>query len=966
MKKIFTLAFLLVGAAAQAQLLTWTPDFIQESSTPVTITMNANYGNKELLNYATTSDVYVHIGVITNKSTSPSDWKHAPFVWGTTIAAAHCTYLGNNKWQFTITGGLRSFFSMTDTSEHVQKIAILFRNGNGTLAQRNKSGNDMFVPVYNSSLHARIDNPFRQPEYIPIDEIIIKSVGSPLSIVGKANLTGSVIKLYLNNALLSTLTGTKDSISTPIKVTGTQKVVAKVSKSGKTSSDTLSFYIAPATTVQALPKNTVDGVNYLKGDTSVTLDLFAPNKTKIMVLGDFNKWTPSNTYLMKTTPDKQRFWLTIKGLVKGKEYAYQYQIDDTIQVADYNSEKVLDKYVDSAISNSTYPNLMTFPSLAVGSLASVLQTKQTPYIWKVKTFARPDKRNLVIYELLMRDFTSAENWQTVQDTLTYLKRLGINAIELMPFNNFEGYSSWGYNPNFFFAPDKVYGTPTNLKNFIDACHQQGIAVIMDLAMQDVYGSSPLAAMYWNAAGSRPAANNPWLDQYPTHAYNVGSQFNHSSAATIALRQRVFKWWLNNYHIDGYRFDLAKGYTQTNTCDGTGNNCNVAAWGNYDQSRVNTWESIYDSLQKISLKSYCILEMFADNSEQTVEANYGMLIWGDMNAQFTQASMGYNTNWDFSGALATTLGWSQAGLVAYQESHDETVGGDERVMFKNESFGNVGLHYNIKDTSIGLQRATMTTAFWAMMPGPKLLWQFEELGYDYSPDACSNGTVTCGNTDPKPIRWDYKNNANRLALFNVYSKLFRLRNLSNYLTTFTTGSINKDLSSYVKWMSVYSDSLQVMVYGNFDVNAQTGNISFPSTGTWYNLFTGTTKNVTTTNLQSVTLQPGEYYVYVNKNILSKLSSERENYVPSSIAAPAALWEVYPNPAVGNTDFHAQTDLGKFELQLTDMSGKVLFKYASDNLFKGGEVNIPVTGLVRGMYFLKISSGKGSGTEKVIVQ
>ena len=69
----------------------------------------------------------------------------------------------------------------------------------------------------------------------------------------------------------------------------------------------------------------------------------------------------------------------------------------------------------------------------------------------------------MIYELLVRDFVAAHDWKTLQDTLSYLKRLGINAIEIMPFNEFEGNESWGYNPDFYFAPDKYYGTENALK-----------------------------------------------------------------------------------------------------------------------------------------------------------------------------------------------------------------------------------------------------------------------------------------------------------------------------------------------------------------------------------------------------------------------------------------------------------------------------------------------------------------------
>jgi 1,4-alpha-glucan branching enzyme len=934
--------------------------------------MNANYGNKGLLNYTPTTDVYVHTGVVTNKSTSANLWQHVRTVWATTYAWERATYIGNNQWTFTIdtTGGLRKFYGITDTSEHIQKIAILFRNGAGTSAQRNQSGDDMFIPVYGTALAVRIDNPFRQPEYTPINETIIKTVGSALSIVGKSSLTGSTIKLYFNGKLLSSLKAVKDSISTTITAAGTQTIVARASKKGSTTiSDTLKFYVATPNVIAALPAGVTDGINYFNKD-SVTLVLFAPNKGKIIVLGDFNNWTASPTYQMNETPDLQRFWLTIKGLKTGTEYAYQYQIDDSLQVADYNTQKVLDKHVDSMISGTTYPNLKAFPPLATGNLASSFQLGQAPYKWKVTNFTRPDKRNLVIYELLMRDFTAAANWQTVQDTLTYLKRLGVNAIEILPFCNFEGYSSWGYNPNFYFAPDKVYGTPANLKAFVDACHQDSIAVIMDLAMQDVYGSSPLASMYWNSFASVPATNNPWLDQYPTHAYNDGSQFNHSSAATIALRKRVYAYWLDSFKLDGFRFDLAGGYTQTNTCGANGTNCNVTEWNYYDQNRVNTLDSVYAEQQAISPGSYSIWEIFVATSEEANYVNNGQLVWsvGDQNSAFTQASMGYpTTNGDFSGGLYTnTSGWTQPGEVTYMESHDETATGDERVMFKNENYGNVSGSYSAKDTATALKRTGMAAAFWAMMPGPKMMWQFEELGYDYSPNACSNGAVTCGNTDPKPIRWDYKTQTNRAALFNVYSKLLNLRKTAAYLPTFTTGSTNKDLSSYIKWMSVYSTSLQVMVYGNFDVAQQTGNISFPSTGTWYNLFTGATISVTTTNLQSVTLQPGEYYVYINQKPSTLVAPENPLTFEQPAVTAASLWKVYPNPARGNTYFHAQSNLGKVQMQLMDMSGRVLYNHTSANMQNGSQEAIPVSGLSHGMYFLRINSEKASGTEKIVVQ
>ena len=86
----------------------------------------------------------------------------------------------------------------------------------------------------------------------------------------------------------------------------------------------------------------------------------------------------------------------------------------------------------------------------------------------------------------------------------YIERLEINAIELMPTNEFEGNSSWGYNPNYYFAPDKYYGPRNNFKAFVDACHERGIAVIIDLVLNHAYGSCPFVQMYWLICYNSPS------------------------------------------------------------------------------------------------------------------------------------------------------------------------------------------------------------------------------------------------------------------------------------------------------------------------------------------------------------------------------------------------------------------------------------------------------------------------------
>jgi hypothetical protein len=241
-----------------------------------------------------------------------------------------------------------------------------------------------------------------------------------------------------------------------------------------------------------------------------------------------------------------------------------------------------------------------------------------------------------------------------------------------------------------------------------------------------------------------------------------------------------------------------------------------------------------------------------------------MIWGNLNYNFNQATMGYNSS-DFSWGAYTARGWSQPNLVTYQESHDE-----ERLMWKNEQYGNSSGAYNVKDTATGLRRNAMAAAFWAMIPGPKMLWQFGELGYDYSINTCADGVTINNNcrTDPKPIKWGYLQDARRKALYNVYAALLKLRHQPAYASTFTTGAINYSLSdaAVIKWLNVTDNALKIVVMGNFNVTPQTGSVTFPNTGTWYSYLSDSTATVTSTT-PTVTLQPGEYYVFTNINLRS---------------------------------------------------------------------------------------------------
>jgi 1,4-alpha-glucan branching enzyme len=956
------LVFFSLAFSSAAQLLTSVPEFIQESSTTIEITADATKGNAALNNYSPTTDVYVHIGCITNLSTNGGDWKYSKFTWGSTTAAAQASYLGNNKWKYTITGGLRTFFGITNASEKILKIAIIFRTGSGSKQLGNSDNSDMYVPVYESGNYVRITDPFRQSNYTPVIEPITKTVGQTIAITAKSN-TASDLKLYFNGTQVASQTAATTINNTPtITAAGNQVIIAESVLGNSTVRDTINFFVANTTVVAPLPAGVKQGINYESGDTSVTLVLYAPLKTRVSVIGDFNNWTEDSKYQMNQTPDGNNYWVRITGLTKGTEYAYQYIVDGSLKIADYNTEKILDPSNDPFITAATYPNLKAYPTGKTTGIVSILQTGKTAYNWQVANFKRPDKRNLVIYEMLVRDFVATQNFQTVKDTLSYLKRLGVNAIEVMPFNEFEGNNSWGYNPSFYFAPDKAYGNETVLRQFIDECHKQGIAVIMDMVLNHSFGQSPMVQLYWDAANNRPASNSPWFNPIEKHPFNVGYDFNHESQATKDFTDRVMEHWMTQYKIDGFRWDLSKGFTQVDNLN------NVNAWGNYDGTRVAIWKRIYDKLQTISTDAYCILEHFASNTEEIELSNYGMLLWGNANYQFNQSTMGYSSGSDFQNAIfnSSAKGWSKPHLVAYMESHDE-----ERLNYKNINFGNSAGAYNTKDPATALKRNEMAAAFWAMIPGPKMIWQFGELGYDFSINTCSDGVTVDANNcrlSTKPIKWDYYNVTGRRALFEVYKQLLALKKTPNYLTTFTTSNVTYDLAGNTKWLKLVTDSLNVVVVGNFDVVANTVNVAFPNAGTWYSYLTGTSRTATGAT-ETLNLQPGEYYVYTNKDVRNTVSTAL--FTPSIPAIDLSL-RVVPNPVKEQAVVsYNLPETGKVSLQLLSMNGARL-----GNLFQGvqskGMHTAPINTVTNsfkqyapGVYLLQLTINGKQQTTKFII-
>ncbi|RYY38178.1 MAG: T9SS type A sorting domain-containing protein [Chitinophagaceae bacterium] len=946
---------------SQAQLLTWTPPFPTEADAAqsLVITMDATLGNRDLLNYTPNTDVYVHIGVITNLSTGPTNWLHTPFTWGTTNPTANAPFVSANKWKYTINGSLRTFFNITDPNEHILKIAILFRNGSGNKVQRNADASDMYVPVYTSgAFNVRLDKPNRQPNYAMSAESVTWNTGTNFTVQGSAS-AASAMKLYHNGTQIASANGvTTLSGNSTVTAFGQQTIVAEANNGTTTVYDTIKIFVGPtASPTAALPAGVVDGINYGADPTKVTLVLRAPNKTKATVIGDFNNWLEDLPYLMNRTPDGKYFWITLNGLTAGQQYGFQYKVDDSIRLADPYATLVLDPYNDQYVNQNytVYPGMKAYPAGLTTEVVGVLQTAAPAYNWGSTGYARPNKGSLVTYELLVRDFLANHDWKTLTDTLNYLKTLGVNAIELMPFNEFEGNNSWGYNPDFYFSPDKYYGPANELKRFVDSCHSRGIAVIQDIALNHSFGMSPMVRLYWDAANNRPAANNPWFNPTARHPFNVGYDMNHESADTRYFTTRVMQFWTNEYKIDGFRFDLSKGFTQTQTND-------VGVWSQRDDSRIAIWKAYYDSLQLKAPGAYAVLEHFADNSEETILANYGLMFWGNLHTQYKQAALGFATNnANLDWGLFTVRGWNSPNLMTYAESHDE-----ERLMYEMLNFGNASGSYNVRDLNTALKRMELVGAFLFTVPGPKMIWQFGELGYDYSINYCQNGTVNSNcRTDMKPIRWDYFANANRKRIYDAWSKMINLRHHPWYAANFTSNRIGRQLDGNFRWLQVTTDTSNLCVVGNFDVASQTGTVTFQNAGTWYDLIEGTTFTATG-GPQSITLAPGEYHIYTNRNTNNSSNTPVQNLATSGNSIDAG---VYPNP-VSRADFQLDLYLptaGNVSIDLLTATGQQLRSLRQGTLPRGRQlITLNRSGIAAGTYFLRIQSKGGNRVLPIILQ
>ena len=865
MKKLLLILLFLAPILVFSQVTT--SPTLPTANDEITITFNAT--GTELANF--TGDIYAHTGVITSNSSSNSDWKYVIAGWSQNINKAKLTRDNSNSNLYTliISPDVFTFYGIP-TSETITNIALVFRSSDGSKQSRP----DIFVPIYPAGLNITFTTPINESAYTLNDNITITAESS----------IASNLELFVNNVSIKTATNSTSILTSySLTTSGVQTLKAIATTGSETKETTISVYVKSATQTATQPTGLKYGINK-NSDNSVTFLLKAPLKTDVLILGDFNNWTLNASYQL--FKDGDDFWLTIPNLDINTEYAYQYLIDYNIKVVDPYSEKILDPWNDQYIKVGNYPNLKSYPTGLTTGFVSTFLINESNYTWNVTNFIKPAQDNLIIYELHIRDFTESDSYNEALTYLDYLETLGVNAIELMPINEFEGADSWGYNPALYMALDKAYGTKNDFKNFVDACHERGIAVLADVVFNHSFGQSPLLQMYWNSEDNKPAADNPWYNVNHNLVDNTsahwGYDFNHESSHTTEFFNDVLSYWMDEYKIDGFRFDFTKGFSNT-IYTGADN------WASaYDASRIAILKNYADHVwnNNPSNKPYVIFEHLSDNSEEKELANYGIMLWGNMNHNYSQNTMGWSSDTDLSWISYKQRGWNNPNVIGYMESHDE-----ERLMYKNLTFGNsTNPNHNVRNLNIALSRQELAGAFFFTIPGPKMIWQFGELGYDVSID-------DPGRVDRKPIRWEYFDDVNRKNIYDVWSKLIRLKKEQ---PVFNTTDYTLNVGSLTKSIVLRHASMDVVVIGNFDVTNKSIITPFTQTGTWYEYFTGDEKNVTNTS-ESITLNPGEYRLYSTTN-LSTLDTDNDGILDSNDNCPNT-----PNPDQLDTDNDGEGDV-----------------------------------------------------------
>lgn len=459
------------------------------------------------------------------------------------------------------------------------------------------------------------------------------------------------------------------------------------------------------TKLESGSENTGNAVNRAKfaGMGPVVLEggvgfrVWAPHADKVSVIGSFNGWDPTS-HVMEA--EQHGLWsIFIEQAKPGDKYKYEI----------INGESKLQR-IDPRVrdvTNSVGEGIIHDPN----------------FDWQDDDFEMPPWNELVIYEAHVGTFYRSKEGKVgtfadYQKKFDHLKRLGVNAFQIMPIAEFAGDYSWGYNPAHPYAVESVYGGPVGFKRFVREAHKAGFAVILDVVYNH-FGPSDLDLWQfdgWSENGkggiyfyNDHRSSTPWGDTRPDYGRGEVRSYIRDNAMM----------WLQDYHVDGLRYDMT---LYIRSVDGTANSEIPEGWG------LTQWMN--REIREANPRALTVAEDLQNNSYLTKSDHEGGAGFGTQwDAGFVHPIRDVLTQHEDSSrdmfkvrdALYHRYNGDAFQRVVYTESHDEVANGKSRIPSEVDPEN--------PDTWFAKKRATLGLALVMTAPGIPMLFQGQEFLQD---------------------------------------------------------------------------------------------------------------------------------------------------------------------------------------------------------------------------------------------
>lgn len=791
--------FCLAAIGVKAEVFSTSPNPVMQSSNNIKVLFNAQEsGVTSLIN---ASELYAHIGV----TVDGKDWEHVIGTWSTNDASKKFTKNSNGIWELNI-GDFKSYFDLAD-GEIVEKICVIARTANGSAQTK-----DYFINVKPDGFYMNFT--------YNVENLVISG---PTVITFNINTTEAAdLSLKVDNNVVASMNNAT-SLSKAYRFEGEGNfftVTASAVKGNETLTETVTVAYPAASAQENYPGGVPKQGAVKQADGSVIFCLAAPNKKSVIIVPSWDDYQTLNKNVMKYQDYNgyRYFWTKVSGLKNDEYYPYYYLVDGIYKVADPYAKLMLDNYSDKWMPKGVWNEPMpAYPySTMDDTMLAVYRGDIDDYNWDSATlnFQIPDHKSMVVYELLLRDFTGDGSdsdgkmfgtLRGAKSKIGYLKDLGVNVVELLPVMEFAGNSSWGYNTNGYMALDKIYGSPRDLKDFVAECHRNGIAVVLDIVFNQTDGLHPWYQMY-------PIKTNPFYNETAPHSYSVLNDLRQDYPLVEQHFCDVLRYWMEAYKVDGYRFDLVKGL---------GDNSSYGNTDAHNNSRVNRMKRFNDAIRSVKADGIHINELLGAGSEDNANfTNGGQIGWNNVQHGAGQYAMG------FADKLDDTKGfygpnWSRTfgAVISYGESHDEP-----RLGNKVKKNG----HANVKYTTThpkkaSVQRLGSTAAQMLLSPGPQMIWQFGEIGADDDQGA------ELDKLRPIAPKWDQFSNEYRDGLYQNYRHLVNMRaknaDMFDGSANFTFGGFAANLET-VRYMRLTKGNREIIGVFNPAVMGAAKTVSVP--------------------------------------------------------------------------------------------------------------------------------------------